>query len=159
MPVVCWKCGGTGQITPPLSSSIQCPQCFGNGQLVEDAQGLQVAWGGVYLGSLTGVTTQSPTVSIEDVTGLNSPLVSFGTHTGMVRQLMSGDITPGTVTINFIGFNGLRDGMVGQRATLTVTHPSGSFVGGVSAILLKYTFNLERNAPASGSAEFQFTGV
>lgn len=154
MARTCPTCGGTGVIALG-----QCPLCLGSGSIVEDAQGLVVSWGGVSLGRLVNVQTKSATVSLEDVTGLNSPVMSYGSHTGMVRQLISGDITPGKATIRWIGTNGLRDRMIGQSAILLITLATGEYVGGVDTILLSYDVTLSVNNPVDGTAEFQLLGV
>jgi hypothetical protein len=154
MARTCPTCAGTG-----ILALYNCPQCFGSGSIVEDGQGLTVSWGGVYLGTLVNVQTKSPTVSLEDVTGLNSPVVSYGTHTGMVRQLIAGDITPGKATVRWIGLNGLSDSMIGQKAALKIEFSSGAYLGGIDAILLSFDTQIAVNNPVDGSAEFQFLGV
>ena len=161
MPYTCDLCGGSGIYTPPAPASPvdPCPRCLGGKTLVESAQGLTVAWGGVDLGRLTRVTHSSASVSLEDVTGLNSTVVDFGSHKGIVRVLISGDITPGQISIGWIGKGGLRDSHVGKQQQINVMHPRSAITVAVDAILLKYDQQASVNGLVEGSANFQLTGV
>ena len=154
MPYNCTTCAGTGAV-----NGLLCPRCRGNKVLLEDSQGLTVGWGFIDLGRLVGLQVQSATAALEDVTGLNSPTVNVGTHTVMVRQLITGDITPGTATVSWIGRNGLTDGNVGRRQALRIAHPQNATDWNVPAILLKFSQSLGVGGLVEGQAEFQFVEV
>lgn len=158
MAYTCPTCSGTGKV-----SGSTCPRCLGNKTLVEDSQGLSVTWGGVALGRLTSFRVSSPQVAIEDVTNLNSAIVdytnAFGNYRGMVRQLMSGDVTPGKVDISWNGSGALSSSDVGQEQALEVTHPEGSIAGTLKAILLEFQTTAGVNALIEGTASFQLTEV
>lgn len=160
MAYTCPTCKGTGKV-----SGATCPRCLGHTTLIEDAQGLAVAWGTVDLGRLTNFKRSSAKVSTEDVTGLNSPTVQFtnatgNSHKGMVRQLIAGDVTPGTVSVSWIGKNGLTDAMIGHAKTLTVTHTGhNTLAGAFAAILMEYDQDGSVGGLVEGSATFQLTGV
>lgn len=132
---------------------------------VADSQGLTVSWGGVNLGRLTSVEVGSPELQFEDVTNLTAPLVTYtntdgsASHTGVVRQLSQGDITPGIVTIEFIGGNGLFWSMIGQARTLTIVHASGALSLSAAAVLKGFSRSASVGGLAKGSAEFQLLGV
>jgi len=133
---------------------------------VSDSQGLTVAWGSVNLGRLTGVEIGSPELQFEDVTNLSASLVAYTdkdgstSHNGVVRQLSQGDITPGTVSIEFIGSNALTWAMIGQAKTLTITHTSGALaLSAVAAVLKSFTRSASVGELATGSAEFQLLGI
>lgn len=154
MAYVCGTCGGNGSTILGV-----CQTCNGRGTVVESSQGLTVSWGTVFLGLLTGVKTNSAKVSLEDVTGLNSPVVNYGTHTGMIRQLIAGDLTPGTVDLSWIGTAGLQDSMVGRAARLEIIHEQKAIGLTLGAILMGFDFNLQRGDLIQGSANFQLTEV
>jgi hypothetical protein len=160
MAYTCPKCGGTG-----IFALQQCPRCFGHGTLIEDSQGLTVSWGGIVLGSLTSFKYGSPKVSTEDVTGLASSYKSFtgangaATHSGMIRHLIAGDITPGTVEISWHGVGKLGDAMVGNVQTMVVTHPQNTIKFSLNGMLLGYDMTAAVNAVVEGTASFQLTGV
>ena len=154
----CPRCGGTG-----IVGASQCPRCFGNRQLVEDSQGLNLSWGGVSLGKLTNIKTQSPVVSREDVTGLNAQLVTYTgadgsrTHTGLVKSFISGDITPAKVDVSWIGKCGLVWNNVGSAQLLVVTHSQGAIALSLPACLLQFSVEGEAGSLISGSASFEVT--
>jgi hypothetical protein len=160
MSYTCPTCSGTG-----LVAGSTCPRCLGHKTLLEDSQGLTVAWGSVDLGKLTSVRGTSPTVSTEDVTGLNSPFKSFTnnastvTHCGMVRQLIAGDLTPGKIDISWKGKNALTNDMVGHEKALVITHTQNAIVMSKRAILLSYDLNAAVGEMIEGSASFQLTEV
>ena len=161
MAYTCPTCGGTGK----LVGGATCPQCLGNKTLIEDSQGLTVSWGGIVLGSLTSFKYGSPKVSTEDVTGLNSSYKSFigaagaATHSGMIRELIAGDITPGTVEISWHGVGKLGDAMVGNVRTMVVAHPQNTIKFSLNGMLLGYDMTAAVNAVVEGTASFQLTGV
>ena len=161
MAYTCPTCGGTGK----LVSGATCTRCFGNKTIIEDSQGLAVAWGTIKLGNLTSFKRGSPSVATEDVTGLNSSFTSFTgtagttTHSGMIRDLIAGDITPGTVEISWHGTGQLGDAMVGHVKTMVVTHPQNTIKFTLNAMLLKFDMSAAVNAVVEGTASFQLTGV
>ena len=133
---------------------------------VADSQGLTVSWGGVDLGRLTGVEIGSPELQFEDVTNLTASLVTYTntdgstSHKGVVRQLSQGDITPGTVSVEFIGSNALTWSMIGQAKTLTITHASGALaLSAVAAVLKSFNRSASVGELATGSADFQLLGI
>lgn len=132
---------------------------------VENSQGLTVAWGTVNLGKLVNVEIQSPTVAIEDVTGLTAPTWQYklpdGTnaHKGVVRRLASGDITPGTASISWIGANDIVPAHVGSAGQFTIIHPTMGKVVDVTAIVLRWNVGFAVGEFVQGSAEFQFLEV
>lgn len=154
MSYTCPTCAGSGIVNGSV-----CYRCRGNRTLVEDSQGLTVTWGSVDLGQLTGISIDSATASMDDVTGLNSPVVSVGTHHVMIRQLITGDITPGKASVRYMGANGLTDGHVGTRQLLRVVHPRGAVAWALRAVLLKFTQSATVNNLIEGTAEFQFQEV
>ena len=161
MAYTCPTCGGTGRVI----TGAMCPRCLGDGSLIEDSQGLTVSWGGMTLGSLTSLRYGSPKVSTEDVTGLRSSYRSFtgatgaSTHSGMIRELIAGDITPGTVDIAWQGVGMLGDAMVGNVRLLVVTHPQNTIKFSLNGMLLGYDMSAAVNAVVEGTASFQLTGV
>lgn len=160
MAYTCPRCSGSGQsLIPGTAATEQCPRCFGTGTLIEDSQGLSVAWGAVALGKLTGVKMSAPTCSVEDVTGLNAPLVSYGSHTGIFRQLIAGDISPGLCDLQWSGTNGLTFGMIGQNQMLTITHPVYGLGLLQQAILITYDVAFSTNELVQGTAKFQLLGT
>lgn len=133
---------------------------------VADSHGLTVAWGTVALGLLTDFEGASPKVSTEDVSGITgATVVAFTdatgttTHHGIVRKLAAGDITPGTVSINWIGANSLTWAMVGHSKTLTVTHSGGVVAFAKPAILMEFRATASVNALFTGTATFQLEGI
>jgi len=151
----------------PGSGSIHAGGAAGHAAVtVADSQGLTVSWGGIDLGRLVGVDVGSPELQMEDVTNLTSTLVTYTntdgstSHKGVVRQLTQGDITPGTVSIQFIGSNALAWSMIGQAKTLTITHASGALaMSAIAAVLKSFTRNAAVGELAKGSADFQLLGI
>lgn len=161
MSYTCPTCSGTG-----LVAGFTCPRCLGHKVLVEDSQGLTVTWGTVDLGRLTGLKCSSPRVATEDVTGLNSPHRAYTdpagatSHHGMVRQLIAGDLTPGTIDITWKGKNALTNAMVGHAKTLTIVHATQNAIAGAfGAILMSYDIQAGVGELIEGNATFQLTGV
>jgi hypothetical protein len=161
MAYTCPTCSGTG-----LVSGSECPTCLGNRSLVESSQGLRVTWRGATLGYLTGVKYAGSSVSLEDVTGLTSPTRQYSAeggqgHTGMIRQLIAGDVTPGTLDISWIGAGALSEALVGSSATLVIAQ---TLAGSTSsrqwnAMLVKQTADWTAGDLLKGTASFQLLGA
>lgn len=132
---------------------------------VADSQGISVTWGSVSLGKLTNVVKQSPQVDYEEIFTVNNAVVTYTdnagktTHHGAVKRMIASDITPGTLSIQWIGSGGLRDSHIGQSKTLTVTHPNGAIAVSVSASLKTYQITGAVGELIKGSAEFQLEGI
>lgn len=132
---------------------------------VADSQGIAVTWGSVALGTLTNVVKQSPQVDYEEVFTVNNTVIAYKdnsnatTHYGAVKRMIAGDITPGTLSIQWIGTGGLNDSHIGQSKTLTVTHPNGAIAVSVSASLKTYQITGAVGELIKGSAEFQLEGI
>jgi len=158
----CPTCSGSGTVGLAKTT---CPQCFGRKEVVEDSQGLTVAWGTIKLGRLVGVSSRSPTVEMEDVTSMLAVVKPYTdatgatTNYGVVRYFIAGDITPGTVDIRWQGSNELAWGMVGHTKTLTISHPHNALQGSAAATLLSYSIDAQMGAIIEGTATFQFEGV
>lgn len=164
MAYTCPTCGGTGKVVLRT-----CPTCLGNKTLVESSHRTAISWRSISLGKLVGVRYSSPTVAIEDVTGLNSPTwiytdgASKQTHVGMIRQLTSGDITPGTLEIEWIGIGALADNFVGCTGPLVFAQLFGIGVSPVTktwqAMLLRHGTTRGVGELLRGSASFQLLEV
>ena len=162
MAYTCPTCSGTGKV-----SGSTCPRCLGRKTLVEDSQGLTVAWGSIDLGLLTNVDIESASVDMVELTSMDAVLHPFTnaagdiSHYGAMKWEEPGDINPGRASLSWIGSNGLNDSMVGSEKLLTVTHA----VGGATvtrlqknAVLLKFDTSFAVDGLVEGSADFQFIG-
>lgn len=123
MAYTCPTCSGTGKV-----NKATCPTCHGLTVLVESSQNLTVSWRGVTLYHVVRVKYSGPKITTEDITGLNSPLwvyrnqAGVALHTGMVRQLIAGDITPGTLDVEWLGRSVIPDNYVGCTGSLVIVH-------------------------------------
>ena len=162
MAYTCPTCGGSGKV-----GAFTCPRCLGRKTLVEDSQGLTVAWGSINLGLLTGVDLESASVDMVDLTSMDAVIHPFknaaGTisHYGAIKWEEPGDISPGRASLSWIGSNGLTDNLVGSENLLTVTHAvGGATITRLSkhAVLIKFDSSLSVGGLVEGSAEFQFIG-
>ncbi len=161
MAYTCPTCSGTGKV-----GLYRCPTCLGNKTLVESSHRTSVAWRGVNLGKLTGIQYSSPTISVEDISGLNSPLWSYTngasavTHKGIVRQLIAGDITPGTLDVEWIGIESVADNFVGCTGPLVIVHITGTTLQKTwNAMLLRFDTTRAVGELFRGSASFQLLEV
>lgn len=159
MAYTCPTCKGTGKV-----AFNRCPTCFGRGSLIESSQGLSVSWRGVPLGNLVSVRYTGPTITTEEITGLNSPVWTYTdgtgarTHTGMVRQLIAGDITPGTLDVSWIGKSAIPDNFVGCTGQLVIVHQTDtSRTVTVNAMLIEPPeWAADVGELIKGRAKFQF---
>lgn len=164
MAYTCPTCGGTGKVVLRT-----CPTCFGNKTLVESSHRTSISWRSVNLGKLVNIQYESPSITIEDITGLNSPTWSYTdgaskqTHVGMVRQLIAGDITPGTLEVEWIGAGVLGDNFVGCTGPLVFAHIYFTGVTPVTktwqAMLLRHGTTRRVGELLVGTASFQLLEV
>lgn len=157
MAYTCPTCSGTGKV-----SGFLCPTCNGHKTLVEDSQGLSISWGAKTLGSLRSFRFNSAVCEVDDVTNMTSTVVTHAPKSyGMIRHLMPGDITPGTVDLSWIGDGSLTQADIGQVKPLHVVR-AGRAPGideTFNAILLSYDANYSVGDTVTGSAKFQLTGT
>lgn len=155
MAFSCPACSGTGKI-----SGFLCWRCNGSGTIVEDSQGLAVEWGTVSLGHLRSFKFDSASCSVEDVTDVGGTVVMHAPGVyGMLKRVLPGDITPGTVTLSWIGDGEFLQTDIGQTAQLKITRGGDApFYIEFEAFLLKFDSNFSTGELVTGTANFQLTG-
>lgn len=132
---------------------------------VADSQGLTVSWGSINLGMLTNAQYSSPTVEYEEYVSSSSALRAYTandgstTHYGAVKRIIAGDITPGTVSLQWIGASALSDSHVGHSKQLTITHSQGALTLSATASLRSFSITGAVGELVKGTAEFQLEQV
>lgn len=132
---------------------------------VADSQGLTVSWGTISLGKLTNAQYASPTVEYEEYVSSSSTLRAYTgkdgktTHYGAIKRMIAGDITPGVVSIEWIGSSALSSSHVGHSKQLTIAHSQGALTMSATASLRSFSITGAVGELVKGTAEFQLEQV